>query len=75
MSSEYPDGAKWTCESLSSGFVVTREYGEEKARSAHVDGLDGETILWDFCKWLMDVRSIDDHITISFERSGKKFIV
>ena len=69
---DYPDGARWICENLSSGFVITREYGEKEARGAHQDV---ETVLWDFCKWLMDVRSIDDYITISFKRSGKTFTV
>jgi len=72
MKKEYTDGAKWTCKSLASGFVVTREWEEKEANGAHQDV---ETVLWDFCKWLMDVRQIDDHITISFERSGKKFTV
>ncbi len=63
---------KWICERLDSGFVVTREYEGKENRAAR---LDEETILWDFCKWFMDICSIDDHITVSFERSGKKFTI
>jgi len=69
---EYPDGAKWTCDTLSSGFMITREYKGKETR--HAAGSEKD-ILWDFCKWLMEVRSIDDYITISFEHRAIKFTV
>jgi len=68
----WPCGAKWACERLDSGFVVVREYGEKENRASR---LDEKAMLWDFCRWLIDVCSIDDHITISFERSGEKFTI